>query len=78
MLHEHSFKNLQIKPQTILESNAVLKVYDLQISSNLEARNDNKELFKRYNELFRDKTPADALPAGVNFGEPRPPSRGFT
>lgn len=54
MLCEHEFKNLQVKPQTILESNGVLKFYDFTISASLDARNDDKEMWRKYCELFGD------------------------
>ena len=52
LLCEHGFKNLMIKPQTILESNGILKVYDMNLNSSLNARNDNKELWRKYCDLF--------------------------
>lgn len=54
MLCEHECKNLLIKPQTILEANGVLKIYDFQLAINLEAKNDNKDIWRKYCELFND------------------------
>jgi len=54
MLCEHEFKNLQVKPQTILESNGVLKFYDFTITASLDAKNDDKEMWRKYCELFGD------------------------
>jgi hypothetical protein len=54
MLCEHEFKNLMVKPQTILETNGVLKLYDFALTSSLEAKNDDKEMWRKYCELFGD------------------------
>ena len=55
MLCEHGFKNLMIRPQSILESNGTLKVFDLNLNSSLQIRNDNKENWRKYCELFSEK-----------------------
>lgn len=77
MLCEHECRNLLIKPQTILEANGVLKFYDFHLGCNLEAKNDNKDLWRRYCELFSNDLEAFHR-SDVFHKSARPPSCGPT